>query len=77
MCVCLQVVLGFLLPHLWETALVVQNPQYPMRLSGNEVNAGLVVTEWDVLPGDLFPAVLLLHGDHMQYKFTCLIIVSA
>lgn len=40
-----------------------------MRLSGNEVNAGLVVTERDVLPGDLFPAVLLLHGDHMTIRF--------
>lgn len=55
--------------YLWETALVIQNPQYPMGLSGNEVNAGLVVTERDVLPGDLFPVVLLLHGDHMTSKF--------
>lgn len=50
-----------LLAHLWETTLVVQDPQYPMRLSGDEVDAGLVVTEGDVLPGDLLPAVLLLH----------------
>lgn len=40
-----------------------------MRLSGNEVNAGLVVTERDVLPRDLFPVVFLLHGDHMTPKF--------
>lgn len=40
-----------------------------MRLSGNEVNAGLVVTERDVLPGDLLPVVFLLHGDHMTNKF--------
>lgn len=63
--------------HLWETALVVQDPQYPMRLSGDEINAGLVVAERDVLPGDLFPAVLLLHGEHVQYDdFTCYSIVS-
>lgn len=31
-----------------------------MRLSGDEVNAGLVVYKRDVLPGDLFPVVLLL-----------------
>lgn len=62
--------LSFLSPllHLWETALVVQNSQYPMRLSGDEVDAGLVVTEWDVLPGNLFPAVLLLHGDHIHHN---------
>lgn len=66
MCQYLRVLLRFLLPHLWETALVVQNPQYPMRLSSNEVDAGLVVTEWDVLPGDLFPIVLLLaQGSHV------------
>lgn len=48
-----------------------------MRLSGDEVNAGLVVAERDVLPGDLFPAVLLLHGEHVQYDdFTCYSIVS-
>lgn len=64
---CLQV----LQTHLWEAALVVQNPQYPMRLGGDEVNARLVVTEWDVLPGDLFPAVLLLHGDHTPYNIHC------
>lgn len=29
--------------HLWEAALVVENSQYPMRLCGNEVDAGLVV----------------------------------
>lgn len=33
-----------------------------MRLSGNEVNAGLVVYKRDVLPGDLFPVVLLLQA---------------
>lgn len=37
-----------------------------MRLSSNEVNAGLVVTERDVLPGDLLPVVLLLQW--MQYS---------
>lgn len=53
-------------PHLRETALVIQNPQYPMRLSGNEVDAGLVVVECDVLPWDLLPAVLLLQQDHIK-----------
>lgn len=54
--------------HLWETALIIQNPQYPMRLCGNEVDAGLVVIEWDVLPRDLLPAVLLLWCDHMTHR---------
>lgn len=40
-----------------------------MRLSSNEINAGLVVTERDVLPGDLFPVVFFLSGDHMTQKF--------
>lgn len=51
--------------HLREVALIIQNPQYPMRLRGYEVDAGLVVTKSDVLPWDLFPVVLLLHGDHI------------
>ena len=62
LCVCNRCVNVFPLPHLGETALVIQDPQYPMRLRGDEVNAGLVVTKHDVLPGDLFPAVLLLYG---------------
>lgn len=33
-----------------------------MRLCGNEVDAGLVVEERDVLPGDLLPVVLLLQA---------------
>lgn len=37
-----------------------------MRLSGNEVDAGLVVVEWDVLPWDLLSAVLLLQEDHIK-----------
>lgn len=37
--------LGFCFPHLREIALVIQNPQYPMRLSGDKVDAGLVVVE--------------------------------
>lgn len=57
-------------PHLGKTALVIQNPEYPMRLSSNEVNAGLVVTECDVLPWDLLSAVLLLQGDQMQHNVT-------
>lgn len=52
-------------PHLRETALVIQNPQYPMRLSSDEVDAGLVVVKDDVLPRDLLPAVLLLQEDHV------------
>lgn len=40
-----------------------------MRLSSNEINAGLVVTERDVLPGDLFSDVFFLSGDHMTQKF--------
>ena len=51
--------------HLREAALVVQDPQYPMGLCGDEVDAGLVVTELDVLPGDLLPAVLLLQVRHI------------
>lgn len=65
-CVCNRFVNVAPLPHLRETALVIQNPQYPMRLSGDEVDAGLVVTKWDVLPWDLFPAVLLLQRHHTQ-----------
>lgn len=37
-----------------------------MRLCGNEVNTGLVVAEWDLLPGDLLPVVLLLDGDQRK-----------
>lgn len=63
----------YVLPHLWEITLVVQNPKYPMRLAGDEVDAGLVVTKWDVLPGDLLPAVLLLHGDHKQHHLSIIL----
>ena len=58
MCVC--VCLVDIRPHLRETALVIKDTQYPMRLSRDEVHAGLVVAEEDVLPGNLLSAVLLL-----------------
>lgn len=57
--------------HLWEAALVVQNPQDPVRLCGDEVNAGLVVDEGDVLPGDLLPVVLLLLQPQQDPCFSC------
>ena len=46
--------------YLREATLVVQYAQYPMRLSSNEVQTGLVVAEGLLLPHDLFPHVLLL-----------------
>lgn len=58
-------------PHLRKTALIIQNPQYPMRLRGYEVDAGLVVTKSDVLPWDLFSVVLLLHGDQVLVLNSC------
>lgn len=50
--------------YLRETTLVVKYPQYPMRLSGDEVKAGLVVAEGLLLPLDLLPHILLLHTQH-------------
>lgn len=46
--------------HLGETALVVQDPQDPMRFLGNEIDAWLVVVEGDFPPLDLLHDVLLL-----------------
>ena len=48
--------------YLREAALVVQYAQYPMRLSSDEVETGLVVAEGLLLPLDLLPHVLLLHS---------------
>lgn len=62
--------------HLWEAALVVKNSQYPMRLCGNEVDAGLVVQERDVLPGDLLPVVLLLYTTITILMWFQLLIIS-
>lgn len=61
---------GLNIPHLREAALIIQNPQYPMRLCCDEVKAGLVVVECDVLPWDLLSAVLLLHVEQIKHNAT-------
>lgn len=57
---------GLPLAHLWETALVIQDSKYAVGFSGDEVNAGLVVIKWNILPWNLLPVVLLLHGNHIN-----------
>lgn len=47
-------------PHLGEAALVIQDAEDAIGFLGDEVDAGLVVTEGDFLPLDLLPQVLFL-----------------
>ncbi|TNN75927.1 hypothetical protein EYF80_013897 [Liparis tanakae] len=58
--------------HVWmylrEAALVFQYAQYPMRLSGDEVEAGLVEAEGLRLPLDLLP--------HIHFCFSVQLTVS-
>lgn len=58
--------------YLREAALVVQYAQYPMRLSSDEVETGLVVAEGLLLPLDLLPHVLLLHTQHKSSSGWCI-----
>lgn len=54
--------------YLREAALVIQYAQYPMRLSSDKVETGLVVAEGLLLPLDLLPHVLLLHTQHRVHQ---------
>lgn len=51
--------------HLGEAALVIEDPEDAIGLLGDEVNAGLVVTEGDLLPLNLLPDVLFLWDQHL------------
>lgn len=54
----------FLAPgYLRKAALVIENTEYPVRLSSDEVYACLVVCEGHFLPVDLLSDVLLLPED--------------
>lgn len=48
--------------HLGEAALVIEDAQDAVRLQGDEVDAGLVVSEGDLPPADLLAEVLLLQA---------------
>lgn len=58
--------------YLRETTLVIQDPQYPMRLSSDEVEAVLVLAVRLLLPLNLFPHVLLLHTAQRFISAVCL-----
>lgn len=63
--------------HLGEAALVIENAQDAVRLQGDEVDAGLVVSEGDLPPANLLAEVLLLQVARLRaYSCPCPATVS-